>query len=220
MVKLKLPETSYLRGLRPLGQAYTSRNPLERWVFRERLRVCLNMIETGAKGVVLDVGTGSGILLKTLDELGLSVGIDTLNLSAAQKTLEHESIKNATLIQADACRLPFRDKSFDYVLCVSVLDHIPDMKAVLSEIKRLLKPNGKLIVGIENETPLMPLFVIYARIVRGWKLPFRGKLIHVYSPDEVLKILGSDFQVLKVKRVPWFFPKWLSFYSGSLYELR
>jgi len=221
VLELKLPDKSYLKNLRPLGRLYASRNPLERWVFLERLRVCLDMIEPNAKGTVLDIGTGSGVLLKTLEQLGTAIGLDTQKLSQAQTTLEHEKITNAYLIEADACYLPFPDKLFDYVMCVSVLDHIPEFKTCLSEIKRVLKPGGKLIVGIENETPLMPLFVIYARLVIGWrKMPFSGKLSHVYSPAEVQRGIEEVFKPIRVKKEPSFFPKWLSFYSGTLYEKR
>jgi SAM-dependent methyltransferase len=45
-------------------------------------------------------------------------------------------------IRADLCDLPFEDRSFDLVICSHVLEHIPDDRKAMSEMRRVLKPGG------------------------------------------------------------------------------
>ena len=45
-------------------------------------------------------------------------------------------------VKADICALPFKDDSFDVILCNHVLEHIPDDRKALSELYRILKPSG------------------------------------------------------------------------------
>ncbi len=215
MVKLKLPEASYLRNIHPLGACYTSRNPLERWVYRARLKACLKWIEPTDKCILLDIGSGGGVLFKSLDELDQVVGLDIEGIAEGKKTVEHERIENAHLALADACYLPFKDNVFDYVLCVSVLDHIKNVKDALNGIARVLKPTGKLIVGIVNESPLLPLFVIYAKLIKKWKDPFGG---HCYSPTEIQAFLSERYKIVGVGKVPSFFTRRLSVYVAILCE--
>jgi len=51
-------------------------------------------------------------------------------------------------VQADAAWLPFRDGSFDGVICSEVLEHVPDPRVVLKDVHRVLKPDGLLLVCI------------------------------------------------------------------------
>ncbi len=52
------------------------------------------------------------------------------------------------VINADANKLPFRKKSFDLVLCNSVLEHDPKFWLTIMEMKRVLKKGGLLIIGV------------------------------------------------------------------------
>ena len=45
-------------------------------------------------------------------------------------------------VKADICNLPFKDKEFDYIFCNHVLEHIPDDNKAMSELFRVLAPNG------------------------------------------------------------------------------
>lgn len=45
-------------------------------------------------------------------------------------------------VKADICQLPFKDNSFDVILCNHVLEHIPDHRQALSELYRVMKPGG------------------------------------------------------------------------------
>ena len=54
---------------------------------------------------------------------------------------------------ADAKKLPFKDSTFDFIVCSEVLEHIIDYQSALSEINRILKPQGKLAVSVPKFFP-------------------------------------------------------------------
>lgn len=54
-------------------------------------------------------------------------------------------------VKADICNLPFKDNSFNFILCNHVLEHIPDDTKAMKEIFRVLKPNGTAILQIPQD---------------------------------------------------------------------
>ncbi|MHB1417681.1 MAG: class I SAM-dependent methyltransferase [Chloroflexota bacterium] len=106
----------------------------------------------GRRGRVLDLGCGGGWRLYT--KVGPVVGLD----------LSHASVRSALQIYSAGARaslraLPFADASFDFVVSSDVLGHVrvEDKDAVLTEIRRVLRPGGRTLHYIEaaGEDPLM-----------------------------------------------------------------
>ena len=71
-----------------------------------------------------------------------------------QEMLDHtlrrarkSSVVNVEVSQGDARQLPYSDESFDAAYLVAVLGEIPDQHAALRELRRVLKPHGRLVVG-------------------------------------------------------------------------
>jgi SAM-dependent methyltransferase len=102
---------------------------------------------------VLEIGPGTGFY--TLDLAGW-VGdegrVEIFDLQ--QEFLDHvmrradkRGITNIVPTQGDATALPYEDSSIDAVVLTAVLGEIPDRGAALREIRRVLKPDGRLIVG-------------------------------------------------------------------------
>ncbi|HEX8897623.1 MAG TPA: methyltransferase domain-containing protein [Chthoniobacterales bacterium] len=96
---------------------------------------------------LLDLGCGAG-MLALLKRKGVALtGVDLSDecVAAARRNGYDETVRSALDV------LPFGDASFDYVVSLDVLGHIPaDQKdAVLAEIKRVLRPNGVTLHGIE-----------------------------------------------------------------------
>lgn len=60
------------------------------------------------------------------------------------------------IVEADACDAPFPDKSFDIVVCRELIEHVPNPKKLLSEIWRLLKPNGYVFISTPNGLNVFP----------------------------------------------------------------
>ena len=96
---------------------------------------------------VLDFGCGPGTLsvgLATAVEPGELYGIDieSTQIDLARAAARAGGHSNASFRVADVTDLPFEDDTFDVAHCHTVLNHVPDTQAVLSEVKRVLKPGG------------------------------------------------------------------------------
>ena len=96
---------------------------------------------------VLDFGCGPGTISTELAKLvapGELHGVDMeeSQIDLARSIASSAGQENAIFHVADATDLPFEDGYFDVAHCYNVLTHIPDTKAVLAEVKRVLKPGG------------------------------------------------------------------------------
>lgn len=93
---------------------------------------------------LLDIGCGTGAMSRKLQEFGPVVSADfsphALSFSR-RRGLSH-------LCAADAMRLPFRDRSFDAVVALDLLEHLPDDRAALREFHRVLRPGGRLVASV------------------------------------------------------------------------
>jgi len=97
---------------------------------------------------VLEVGCGNGYVLSRYAQHGAEVfGIDISSPAVwlSRQRFAHMGLKG-TVQEGDAEHLPFADNVFDCVCSMGVLHHVPDTVRALSEIYRVLKPNGRLIV--------------------------------------------------------------------------
>jgi ubiquinone/menaquinone biosynthesis C-methylase UbiE len=100
---------------------------------------------------VLDVGCGSGAVTRAIarrvGDRGVAVGLDP---SPALLEVARELAREAglgdriELYEGSALRLPFPDRSFDAVLCATVLSHVPGGEAAIPELVRVLRPGGRL----------------------------------------------------------------------------
>ena len=96
---------------------------------------------------VLDFGCGPGTItvgLANLVEPGEVHGIDLeeSQIGLARSATQAGGHDNVTFHVGDVTDLPFEDGSFNVAHCHAVLMHVPDTRAVLSEVKRVLKPGG------------------------------------------------------------------------------
>lgn len=112
-----------------------------------------------AEGHTLEVAVGSGLNLHLYpDEIRL-VGLD---LSPAMLELAKQraadTARDVDLRTGDAHALPFEDGSFDSVVCTYSLCNIPDPHRAVGEMKRVLKPGGKLILVDHIRSAVKPVF--------------------------------------------------------------
>lgn len=101
---------------------------------------------------VLDVGCGFGGTVATLNEIGrdmdlVGVNIDPRQLVRARQLVKPINRNHVRFIEADACRLPFSDGSFDIVLAVECIFHFPSRTGFLMEASRVLAAGGVLVVS-------------------------------------------------------------------------
>jgi demethylmenaquinone methyltransferase/2-methoxy-6-polyprenyl-1,4-benzoquinol methylase len=144
---------------------------------------------------ILDVACGTGDLsLELFDTINAQVvGTDfcrpMLDIAAKKVTKSQSGIP---LIEGDALRLPFLDRSFDGVTIAFGLRNLSDVEGGLTELLRVLKPGGSLAV-LEFSKPVVPGFSLLFKAYFTKLLPFVGGLLsgsrsaYQYLPDSVLK---------------------------------
>jgi ubiquinone/menaquinone biosynthesis C-methylase UbiE len=133
----------------PYGQRFWVEAP-HPIITRDRLRAVLRP-QPGER--LLEVGVGTGYYSCELAEWVAPEG--TLELfDLQQEFLDHvmraageRGLSNLVPTRGDATNLPYEDASVDAVVLTAVLGEIPDSAAALREIRRVLKPGGRLVVG-------------------------------------------------------------------------
>ena len=100
------------------------------------------------KGKILEVGIGTGKSIEFYSKEARVIGIDFSEkmLQKAKEKLAKSGKKNIILKQMDVENLEFKDNIFDYVVTNCVFCSVPNPIKGLKEIKRVLKPRGKLIM--------------------------------------------------------------------------
>lgn len=118
------------------------RRELEHWWYRVRREIVHDLIRTHApldrELTIADLGSGGGALTKELERYGRAIGVDpSEEASVFARERGVRDMQRGSILQsglpADSC---------DLVTCLDVLEHIPDDRAGVLEIHRILKPGG------------------------------------------------------------------------------
>jgi len=150
------------------------------WYYLNCNEICLEMLGDSCKGKkVLSVGGGFWVEKVFLEAIKAQI-------------IRTDIIEDEGVLPADAADLPFEDKSFDVVICRELIEHVSDEQKVYSEIKRVLKPEGYLLITTPNA---------YSIAIDG-TFHVRG-----YTPIAFLKELKEQgFEIVKKRgNVPYAF---------------
>ncbi len=107
---------------------------------------------------ILEVGCGEGLFLCKISQKNPELKIFGLDnwgeiIFKADKRIQDNNLQNISLIQGDASSLPFKNESFDTVVCINVFFNLPSeevFRAGFKEIARVCKSKGSLIFDIRN----------------------------------------------------------------------
>lgn len=117
---------------------------------RNRTRAALRLRSGDA---FLDVGSGPGYLTcEVAEEVGpggrcVGVDLSTQMLDAATAEARRRGLDGrVTFVSGDATDLPLEDSSFDAAAVVQVLEYVPDVGGALAQLRRVLRPGGRLVI--------------------------------------------------------------------------
>lgn len=137
---------------------------------------------------VLDLGCGFGEFAGVFFNSQVEVGVD-IDYREIEKAASGGKFKKT--IVADARKLPFKDETFNTVISISTLEHIPNNAPVFKEVFRVLKPQGKFYFTVPTAKLYETLFIV--RLLNFFGLTkaslfyfriFNKVFKHVYLPPE------------------------------------
>ncbi len=168
---------------------YLMLEPGLRKTFRKRLQRIQAMGAPGKK--LLEVGCGTGFFLDEARKAGFEViGVELSGFGAkyAQEKLRL-NVKQGKLLEQN-----FASQSFDVVCMWDVLEHLPDPLADMKEVRRLLKPGGKLLLSTGNAQSAM------AKLSgANWHLYTLPEHLFFFTPYSVEALLKkAGFSVIKI----------------------
>ena len=116
--------------------------------FHPRQRAAICDLEIGSGHKVLDVGVGTGLSLPLYPTNADVTGVDISSemLKEAHKKKIKMSMDHVKLMEMDACNLEFEDNTFDFVVATHVISVVPEPVKVIEEMRRVAKPDGKLVI--------------------------------------------------------------------------
>lgn len=166
---------------------------------------------------VLEIGCGGGIESLRLSELGMKIYVSDISVGMVKKAksvlTNSSEINVINFLVCDAEELPFGDNSVDSILIVASLHHLPNPDIFFLEARRVLKPNGLLVIGFEPNR--WPYYTVYPF------MRFIGKFIKKTSKREDDVSIGdietegflkkdferfitfNDFEKIRVQRI-WY----------------
>ena len=151
---------------------------------------------------VLDLGCGNGRDIKTLLENNHKpIGLDS---SKKLLNIAKKRYPKAKFIHADMSKIPLKDNSIDYILSIASFHHLKTKKERLSclkEIKRVLKPNGKLFLSIwALKGKKGPNYIMWQNKVKRYYYFFTKQELEDLFKKADLEI--TDFFLFEIKDIP------------------
>jgi ubiquinone/menaquinone biosynthesis C-methylase UbiE len=168
-----------------------------------------------ARGLyILDVGCGGGDYSLAWANAGATVF--SLDFDAGRIKVVTEkagkSYNNLHPVNGDAQKIPFYDNSFDFVICRNIIEHVDTPRALASEVVRVLKPGGRLILNAPNRLSLQQFFRD-----EHYRLPLVSVLPVWLAGFIVTKIFRYENKY-SVRRIPTYYSieKWFSPYAADI----
>ena len=146
------------------GRGFLGR--IQAWIFRSRIGAIVRFLRKTRSNfrIILDVGCGPMFISYALtNEMNEYVGVDVMpdaSLKRYKDAINNAGVKSLHVVRASAEYLPFRNGSFDFVLCLDVLEHLSKPRQAILEIYRVLKDDGLMAISLPLENFIQKLLRI------------------------------------------------------------
>lgn len=178
-----------------------------RFIERRRLEIIRSMIGVSRDLDIAEVGSGGGHVLRMFPDARLTaIDVSSVFLETAKKNLRGYDVR---FVKGELSKLSLPEASFDRIICTEVLEHTEDPRAVLGEIRRLIRPGGVAVITVPNDPLIMKLKDVVRRTPAGWILGNRVNWggdefhLHVWTPKEFEALLAPHFEVVERVHAPF-----------------
>jgi len=182
---------------------------------------------------LLEEGSGSGrssILLNSyIEKTLLDISDDALEY--ARHIAEKFNAKNIKFIVGNIFKMPFKNKSFDFVWSIGVIEHydISDIKSVFKEAVRVTRPNGMIAFGIPNfySGPILKAWIVkyMPKYIKGYRVGTENFYKEKSIKDALIDVAREELRDIEYLNVKYFgnplpveSPPWLINSLGKVLE--
>jgi ubiquinone/menaquinone biosynthesis C-methylase UbiE len=171
-------------------------SPLEQRKFKSIRRELLK----GASGRVLELGSGTGVNFPLYDNVDRVIAIEPSQpMIDTSLTKQQSAVVPIEIVKASAENLPFEDCTFDTIVATLVFCTVPNVEKAINELKRVCKPDGKILLFEHVKMENGVLSKIQERLTPFWKKVCDGCCLD----RETLKAFTN--QGLEIEKVEQFY---------------
>ncbi|MCH8012533.1 MAG: methyltransferase domain-containing protein [Candidatus Marinimicrobia bacterium] len=180
----------------PDGKIRNLMSPEERnFKVKNRMKKEIDYVNSLYGGKILDAGCGPGFFLAELNSKWEKYGVE---ISEYNIKYINDNFPNINTSQSKLEELPFSNYYFDIIYCFQVLEHVENPVKIIREFKRVLKPNGTIILS----TPNIESFCS-KRFKGNYRLLGTAHIV-IWSPKTIKNLLNIiGYEIVKV-RFPYF----------------
>jgi ubiquinone/menaquinone biosynthesis C-methylase UbiE len=164
------------------------------WMNRGNIQMNLDTIEAldaSAGDNILEIGMGNGFFVNKIVQKHTSIkytGADFSEVMIAEANRINAAWINSEQVNfalTDVAAMPFKNESFNKIFTINTIYFWEDAATILTELKRVLQPNGKLLITLRPKRQMI-------------NYPFTKYGFHMYSKEEVEQLLiENGFSILK-----------------------
>jgi len=179
-----------------------------RYFWKEHLTYILPALRSlSGESKVIDVGVGTGSLLKLIQKATRTevVGLDVSRNAIREAELRFSPFKlKSALILGDVFHLPFKDGSFDVVICLGLIEHFKDSLTPMSHMLKLVKEGGHAFVSVPQQKSLYTPYKYWQIRRKIWPFGFQRDFT-INELREICEKLGlSKVRIVGVDYYPSF----------------
>lgn len=183
---------------------------------KRRVKEVLKVLDIKAKEKVLDCGCGEGLYLLAINETSQDAEIYGFDIDSASIEIAKKHLAKSTNVDfriGNICNMPYPDNFFDKICCSEVLEHVEDDKKALKELRRILKPSGRLVITVPNLNfpflwdPINKIAEIFFKthITKGFFAGIWNMHLRLYDINEITELVKTaGFEIIKVKTLTHF----------------
>jgi len=188
----------------------TASDSYKKW-FEEEKEYLTKHITKNAR--VLEVGCGDGRSIKDILNITTNiVGIDHDEKAVTNAKRNFNSYKTIKILKAQAENMPFEDKQFDFVICMTTFANFADHKQkILSEMRRVLRDDGFIIISVFSEDAFEERMKMYKKLnspikeIKGTTVIFNEKIgdniSEQFSREQLLKIFNkANLSIVDIRK--------------------
>lgn len=136
---------------------------------------------------ILDVGCASGFMANKISQLFPESKVTGVDVYQAAIDFAKKRYSHISFLVTDAHKLPFKNNSFDLVICYETIEHVVEPKTILQEIKRVTKKDGKIIIAMDSGNLLFRL--IWPVWEKTFGRVWQGAHLHPFHHSDLEKII-------------------------------